>query len=57
MKYKCIVCDWIGEEEELIELAGYLWDYTEHKACPKCWKEDALDNSVIPEYNWQKGDN
>lgn len=51
--YKCTVCGWIGKEEDLVELAGYLWDYTEHEACPECWKKDALDSLVIPEYNWE----
>ena len=47
--YKCTVCDWEGTEEELIELAGYLWDYTEHNACPRCWKKYAIDSSVEKE--------
>jgi hypothetical protein len=52
MKYLCTICGWIGEEEELVELTGYLWDYTEHKACPRCWEEDALDNSVTKVERW-----
>lgn len=47
--YKCIVCDWEGVEDDLVLLPGYLWDYTEHEACPKCWKENVVDNRLLVE--------
>lgn len=42
--YKCEKCGWVGEEPK--ELAGYLWDYEMHDACPVCWENDAIDNPV-----------
>ncbi len=53
MRFKCYICGWVGRAGELIELAGYLWDYTEHESCPNCWNEHALDSPVIPEYDWK----
>lgn len=42
--YYCNICHWYGKEP--IELPGYLWDYTEHLACPNCWEEKLEDNPV-----------
>ena len=47
--FKCIVCDWEGGEDKFVLLPGYLWDYIEHEACPKCWREDAVDNRLFEE--------
>jgi hypothetical protein len=42
--YECDRCGWIGRDP--VELAGDLWDYTNHEACPICWEKDAVDNPV-----------
>jgi hypothetical protein len=43
--FSCFVCAWEGTEDELVELAGSIWDYTEHYACPNCWYNYGEDNT------------
>ena len=44
--YYCKECGWVGTEDQVEMIAGYLWDYDDHEACPNCWEKDCSDNPV-----------